>query len=129
LLFHDAKKQYEKEVIVNVVLPQCYLPVPAYFYTMLIQQNDNGKNGAFYIRENGELFAEMTYRWTGDHVFTIDHTEVSDKLAGKGVGKQLVQSAVEFARANGHKIIPVCPFAKKVLERTEAYGDVLYHDA
>jgi uncharacterized protein len=51
---------------------------------------------------------------------------VSDKIAGKGVGKQLVDAAVEFARANGHKIKPFCPYAKKVLERTKEYTDVLY---
>jgi uncharacterized protein len=92
---------------------------------MQIQQDDNSKQGSFFIKKNNELLAEMTYRWTGDHVFTIDHTEVSDALAGKGVGKELVHAAVEFARAKGYKIVPVCPFAKKVFDRTKEYGDVL----
>jgi uncharacterized protein len=112
-----------------VILSECYLPVSTYFYVMLIQQTDNGKNGAFYIRENEKLLAEMTYHWKEPHLFVIDHTEVSDQLAGKGVGKQLVSAAVEFARANDHKIIPVCPFAKKVFDKTEAYRDVLHHGA
>lgn len=94
---------------------------------MQIQQRDDGKNGAFYIMENDELLAEMTYEWSGENLFIIEHTEVSDKLAGKGVGKQLVNAAVEFARTNNHQIIPVCPFARKVLERTDAYQDVLHH--
>jgi uncharacterized protein len=94
---------------------------------MLIQQADNGKNGSFYIKEEEELLAEMTYKWHDEHVFIIEHTEVSDKLAGKGVGKQLVNAAVEFARANQHRIIPVCSFARKVFERTKEYEDVLHH--
>ena len=93
---------------------------------MLIEQKDNGKKGAFFINEDEELLAQMTYVWAGDHQFIIDHTEVSDKLAGKGVGKQLVNAAVSFARSNGHKIIAVCPFAKKILERSDEYRDV-YH--
>ena len=92
---------------------------------MQINQRDNGKKGAFFIAENDEVLAEMSYVWSGEHLFIIDHTEVSEKLAGKGTGKQLVEAAVAFARANRHKIIPLCPFAKKVMERSKEYADVL----
>lgn len=94
---------------------------------MLIEQYDDGKAGSFYIKDGEELLAEMTYHWRDEHVFIIDHTEVSEKLGGKGVGKQLVNAAVEFARSQGHKIIPVCPFAKKVFEKVTEYADVLHH--
>lgn len=92
---------------------------------MQIQQQDDGKKGSFFIKEGEELLAEMTYTWPSKHLFIIDHTEVSDKLAGQGVGKQLVNAAVEFARAHQHKILPLCPFAKKVMERGSEYADVL----
>jgi uncharacterized protein len=92
---------------------------------MEIQQTDDGKKGAFYIEEHGERLAEMTYVWAGESKFIIDHTEVSDKLAGKGTGKQLVAKAVEFARAKGLKIMPLCPFANKVFKKTPEYQDVL----
>jgi predicted GNAT family acetyltransferase len=92
---------------------------------MQVLHEDDNTNGRFYVAENNELLAEMTYKWHNDHVFIIEHTEVSDKLAGKGVGKQLVNAAVEFARANDYRIIPVCPFAAKVFEKTREYHDVL----
>lgn len=92
---------------------------------MEIQQTDDGKKGAFYIEQDGERFAEMTYVWASDTKFIIDHTEVSDKLAGKGAGKQLVAKAVEFAREKGLKIMPLCPFANKVFKKTPEYADVL----
>ena len=92
---------------------------------MEIQQSDDGKKGAFYIEENGERLAEMTYVWAGNAKFIIDHTEVSDKLAGKGAGKQLVAKAVEFAREKGLKIMPLCPFANSVFKKTAEYSDVL----
>ena len=65
---------------------------------MEIQQEDNGKKGVFFIEENGEVVAEMTYVWSGEDKIIIDHTEVSEKLGGKGIGKQLVHKAVEMAR-------------------------------
>lgn len=92
---------------------------------MNILQTDDGKKGAFYVEENGERLAEMTYVWAGTGMFIIDHTEVSDQLAGKGAGKQLVAKAVDFAREQKVKIKPLCPFAKSVFDKTPDYHDVL----
>lgn len=92
---------------------------------MTILQTDDSKKGAFYVVENGERLAEMTYVWAGTGMFIIDHTEVSDKLAGKGAGKQLVAKAVAFAREKNIKIKPLCPFAKAVFDKTPDYRDVL----
>ena len=44
----------------------------------------------------------------------IEHTEVSDELRGQNVGYQLVHTAVEYARANNIKIIPLCPFKCRI---------------
>jgi hypothetical protein len=92
---------------------------------MDILQKDDGKKGKFYIEQNGTVLAEMTYVWAGNKII-IDHTEVSDTLAGKGIGKQLVHKAVEFAREKNLKIMPLCPFAKAVFDKVEAYNDVLF---
>ena len=92
---------------------------------MEIQQKDDGKRGMFFIEDENEMLAEMTYIWAGLSKIIIDHTEVSDKLAGKGVGKQLVNSAVIFARENKIRILPLCPFAKRVFSKVKEYSDVL----
>ena len=56
----------------------------------------------------------------------IDHTEVSDALRGKNTGYQLVKAAVEHARTHNMKILPLCPFAKAMMEkRKDEFGDVL----
>jgi uncharacterized protein len=93
---------------------------------MQIEHTDDGKRGSFFIKNEEELLAEMTYKWSDQKVFIIEHTEVSEKLAGQGVGKQLVTAAVEFARSNDFKIIPMCSFARKVLEKKKNYEDVLH---
>jgi predicted GNAT family acetyltransferase len=92
---------------------------------MDISYKDDGKKGAFYVEASGEVLAEMTFVWAGEQKMIIDHTEVSEKLAGQGVGKQLVNAAVERARAQGFKIMPLCPFAKSVFDKVLAYHDVL----
>ena len=92
---------------------------------MEIKQIENGSKGAFVIEENNERLAEMTYSKAGDLFIIIDHTEVSDKLRGKGAGKQLVAKAVAYARAKGIKILPLCPFARAVFDKTPEYQDVM----
>ncbi len=92
---------------------------------MDILQTDNGKKGRFYIEDNNTTLAEMTYVWSGDK-FIIDHTQVDDSLAGKGIGKKLVLKAVEMAREKKIKILPLCPFAKKVFDRDVTIQDVLF---
>lgn len=91
---------------------------------MQIQQDEHGRKGAFYIDEDGEWIAELTYE-KNDATMTIDHTEIHEKLRGEGIGQDMVKAAVEYARANGLKINAVCPYAKKVIEGTPEFRDVL----
>ena len=92
---------------------------------MKIERIEHGSKGAFIIKENGERLAEMTYSKAGDNLIIIDHTEVSDKLKGQGAGKKLVTEAVQYARSNNIRILPLCPFAKSVFDRTPEFQDVL----
>jgi uncharacterized protein len=92
---------------------------------MNIQREEHGRKGAFFIDEDGEWVAEMTYLKSGDHTIVIDHTEVDPKLQGRNAGRELVAAAVKYARDNGLKIKPVCPYTKRVIDSTPEYQDVL----
>lgn len=92
---------------------------------MNIERIEHGSKGAFIIKVNNERLAEMTYSKAGEKLIIIDHTEVSDALRGKGAGKQLVSAAVEYARKNQIKILPLCPFAKSVFDKSPEFNDVL----
>jgi uncharacterized protein len=91
---------------------------------MDIKQIEHGSKGGFVIEQDNERLAEMTYSKAGDKLIIIDHTEVSDKLRGTGAGKQLVMKAVEYARNNHIKILPLCPFARSVFDKTPEVADV-----
>ena len=92
---------------------------------MEVLQEDNGKKGEFYVEVNGSRDALMTYTWAGEDKIIIDHTEVGDSLRGQGVGYKLVEVSVNFMRAKGIKVIPLCPFAKSVFDKKAEYNDVL----
>ncbi len=94
---------------------------------MNVEQRTDGSKGTFYITEAGKKLAEMTYSLGGPALMIIDHTEVDDALKGKNAGYQMVQKAVDYARANNYKIFPLCPFANAVFKKKEAeFADVLH---
>lgn len=81
-------------------------------------------HGAFVIEDNNERLAEMVISISGNKM-TVYHTEVSDKLAGQGIGKKLLAEMVVYARTHTLQVIPLCPFVKAQFERhPEQYADI-----
>jgi predicted GNAT family acetyltransferase len=80
--------------------------------------------GRFVIQRDGRNVAELAYSGNGE-VVTLVHTEVDPIMRGTGAGKSLVEEAVQWARAEGKRLVPRCPYAKAVIEKTPAYHDVL----
>lgn len=91
---------------------------------MIIQHKEDGNEGMFYIEQNGEELAEMTYTVEKGKM-VIRHTEVDESLRGKNIGFELVKQGVEYARQEKLKILPVCEYADKVLQTTKEFQDVL----
>ena len=91
---------------------------------MEVKQNNKETKGEFLAFFDGRQAGLMTYSWAGPDKFIIDHTEVDPDYNGKGVGKEMLYKAVEFARANHLKIIPLCPFATAMFKK-EKIRDVL----
>jgi uncharacterized protein len=89
-----------------------------------IKYERTGHRGSFFVERDGERLAEMTYTVAGSRVI-IDHTDVDDRLRGTGTGRKLVEAAVEWARKEKAQLMPLCPFAKSVFDKTPAYTDVL----
>ncbi len=91
---------------------------------MNIERTEDGKQGKFFIEENENQIALMTYEKTGADKITINHTEVDSNHRGENLGKDLVGAAVKFARENDLKIAATCPFAAKILSATKEFRDV-----
>jgi predicted GNAT family acetyltransferase len=92
---------------------------------MEIKHSETETKGLFEVMEDGKRVGEMTYSKAGTGRIIIDHTQVDPSQNGKGLGRKLVDAGVAFARENSLKILPLCPFAKKVLTGSAEYQDVL----
>jgi uncharacterized protein len=66
----------------------------------------------------------MSYYEIADGVVTFTHTEVPPELGGKGIGSKLIKGALDQVRADGLKVIAMCPFVKAYLEKHPDYADL-----
>ncbi len=89
-------------------------------------REDNGQNGVIKALDGEVQAGELTYTWSGSKRIIIDHTEVYSPYAGKGIGSEIVNAAVKFARENDIRILPLCPFARKVIENDEKASELLF---
>lgn len=93
---------------------------------MKIERYEREGKGVFKAIKDGKEVGEMTYVTAGEDKIIIDSTHVNPDFGGQGIGKQLAMSAVEYARASGIKIIPVCSFAVKFFEKNKDVQDVKF---
>lgn len=78
----------------------------------------------FALIHNGEEAGHMTYSEEEGRI-SINHTEVEERLSGQGLGKDLVEAGVKYAREKNYKLIPMCSFARKTIEENADWQDVL----
>jgi predicted GNAT family acetyltransferase len=82
-----------------------------------LQVTDNQAESRFELTADGHL-AELDYRRRANRLVLV-HTEVPESLGGRGIGGLLVQAAVDRAAAEQLTVVPLCPFARRWLERHE----------
>lgn len=77
---------------------------------------------AAYI--DGNHVGECEFSVEGN-TWSITHTGVDPACGGRGIAKQLVLKVIEEARRQKVRIVPVCSYAKHMMEGKEEYRDVL----
>lgn len=55
----------------------------------------------------------------------MTHAEVPHALRGGGVGSTLVKGALALARERGDKVVPLCPFVARYIQRHPEERDLL----
>ena len=69
--------------------------------------------------------SELTFSRTSPTLVIADHTSGPDSMRGMGVGIALVERLIADARAEGFKIIPLCPYVRAQYERHPEWADVM----
>jgi uncharacterized protein len=89
----------------------------------IITREHGTSKGRYVIRQDGHE-AELTYSITTPTLIIADHTEVPDAFRGTGAGLALATRLVADARAEGVKIVPLCPFVNATRKKHPEWADV-----
>ncbi len=84
---------------------------------------NNEAENRFELR-TGDDVAWIDYNRSGNQI-TLTHTEVPEAFEGKGIGKNLVVSALEFARSENLEVIPQCRFVASYIQRHPEYLELV----
>ena len=71
----------------------------------------------FVLRLDGQRRGYLEYSRPDVGIMQIEYVEVSPELRGSGLGRQLVEKAVTFARESELRVVPICPYARAVIQR------------
>ena len=64
------------------------------------------------------------YRRVGSTLHMV-HTEVPDPGQNRGVAASLVAAALDYAKANGLRIVPMCPYVRAYMRKRPETHDLL----
>jgi predicted GNAT family acetyltransferase len=90
---------------------------------MTVAVQHNAFASRFEALVEGQLCV-ASYRIYGK-VMMLTHTGVPRALRGRGIAAQLVQAALDHARAHGLKVRPDCSYAEAYIERHPEMLDLL----
>lgn len=92
--------------------------------TATIERSDTVSGGRYVLSAGGHE-AEMTFSRVNPRPIIVDHTGVPEAMRGTGAGQRLAMNAIEDARQNGWKIMPLCPFMRAQTMRHPEWKDVI----
>lgn len=71
----------------------------------------------FVLRVDGKRLGSLEFTRPDAKVLRIEYVEVAPELRGTGLGQKLVQAAVDWARETDQKVVPICSYARMVIQR------------
>ena len=84
-----------------------------------VQVVHNEGDHRFEVEMDGHL-AELDYQRSGNEIL-FTHTGVPSALEGRGIGSALARAGLEYARAEGLTVVPLCPFVRSYIDRKPEY--------
>ncbi|SMY06583.1 GNAT family N-acetyltransferase [Flavimaricola marinus] len=88
-----------------------------------VQREVTPSKGRYVIR-SAEGESELTYSAVSSSLVIADHTEVAPGLESQGIGRKLLDALLADARAEGFKIVPLCPYVNAQRRKHPEWADL-----
>ena len=92
--------------------------------TERIEVADAPERERYELSIDGKVAGYSAYR-ARPGLIAFVHTEVDERLQGRGLADRLIRFALEDARARGLAVLPFCPFVKAFIERHREFEDLV----
>lgn len=84
------------------------------------------ENKFVLMTDDSKDAGEIGYKIGDDGLIYATYTRVDKIYEGKGYARLLLESFVEWVRANNKKVYPTCPYVVAVFEKNpEDYNDII----
>ncbi|MBT2230829.1 GNAT family N-acetyltransferase [Nonomuraea sp. NEAU-A123] len=91
---------------------------------MPVEIVDNTEQSRFEIFVDGTVAGFADYRLLPTKI-VFTHTEVLPEYEGQGLAGKLVGHALDASRDTGLRVVPLCPYVAKYIERHPPYKDLV----
>jgi uncharacterized protein len=85
---------------------------------------DNTNDRRFEVWVDGVLAGFTTYVLRSG-VISFLHTELDPKFQGRGLGQELVGTALRSARERSLRVLPFCPYVRGYIEQNREFLDLV----
>lgn len=86
-----------------------------------IEQNTEANR--FEIHHGSDV-ARLEYRLS-DSTIVFTHTGVPRAMSGHGIAARLARHGLNYARANGLSVVPLCPYVAAYIRQHQEYADLV----
>lgn len=94
---------------------------------MTVSVSDNPTESRFEVHDGDTLAGYADYTLSGDQISLI-HTVVDDAFEGRGLAKELAETALTRARERGLAVLPPCEFISTYIRRNPEWLDLVPED-
>jgi uncharacterized protein len=89
-----------------------------------VEVADAPERERYELSVDDEVVAFIAYRMRPG-IIALIHTEVDEAFQHRGLGEELIRSALRDTRARGLAVLPFCPFVKAFIEGHREFEDLV----
>jgi predicted GNAT family acetyltransferase len=85
---------------------------------------NNKKLSVFEFKTNGDL-AKVMYAKRNDILY-LNYALVPSQLRGQGIGAEMMEAVLKYARENTLKVVPICSYTVRYMNSHREWEDLIY---